>query len=46
MSGAESIIRDVDALCLDVLRLDAEVETRVISLVRLMSDSVCNEESL
>lgn len=46
VSGAESIIRGVDASCLDGLRLDAGVETRVITLVRLMSDSMCDEESL
>lgn len=45
-TGAESIIRGVDASCLDVLRLDATVETRVISLERLMPDSLCDEESL
>lgn len=45
-TGAESIIRGADASCLDRLRLDAGVETRVITLVRLMSDSMCDEESL
>ena len=45
-SGAESIIRGVDPLCPDVLRLDAGVEARVTSLERLMSDSLCDGESL
>lgn len=45
-TGAESIIRGMDASCLDGLRLDAGTETRVISLVRLMSDSLCDRESL
>ncbi len=45
-TGAESIIRGVDASCLDGLRLDATVGTRVTSLERFMSDSVCEEESL
>jgi len=45
-SGAESIIRGVDASCPDGLRLDAGVETRATSLERLMSDSLCDEESL
>jgi len=44
-TGAESIIRGVDASCLDGVRLDATVETRVTSLERLMSDSLCDEES-
>lgn len=44
-TGAESIIRGVDASCLDGLRLNATVETRVTSLERLMSDSLCDEES-
>lgn len=44
-TGAESIIRGADASCLDGLRLDATVETRVTSLERLMSDSLCDEES-
>jgi hypothetical protein len=42
---AESIIRGADASYLDVLRLEATVETRVTSLERLMSDSLCDEES-
>ncbi|WP_313249638.1 hypothetical protein [Stenotrophomonas acidaminiphila] len=45
-TGAESIIRGVDASCLDGLRLDATVGTRVTSLERLMSDSLCDRESL
>lgn len=45
-TGAESIIRGVDASCLDGLRLAATVETRVTSLERLMSDSLCDGESL
>lgn len=44
-TGAESIIRGADASCLDGLRLAAMVETRVTSLERLMSDSLCDEES-
>lgn len=39
-TGAESIIRGVGASCPDGLRLDARVETRVIFLERLISDSV------
>jgi len=46
VSGAESIIRGMHASFLDGLRLDATVETRVISLIRLMSDSLCDRESL
>lgn len=45
VSGAESIIRGGDASCLDGLRLDATEGTRVTSLERLMSDSLCDEES-
>lgn len=44
-SGAELIIRGVHASCLDGLRLDATVGACVTSLVRLMSDSLCDRES-
>lgn len=46
VSGAESIIRGVHASCLDGLRLDATEGTCVTSLERLISDSLCDRESL